>query len=81
MAPGCRSRMTLRMRPEGFQSAFAMEPVSPGQSAIANGIQRALAIGIQNAAQYLNNNTLYKGLPMQLNVPNPPPPNVYQVPK
>ncbi len=68
---------------KGFQAGFAIEGASPGQGAIINEISRQLnAGGVPSAAQYLGQHIQgYRNLPTQLNVPNPPPPNVYVVPQ
>ncbi|MFZ1974532.1 MAG: RHS repeat-associated core domain-containing protein [Candidatus Acidiferrales bacterium] len=68
---------------KGFEAGFQIEPVEPYQGTIINGAANALRSGgIPSEAQYLNDHIQgYRGLPMQLNVPNPPPPGVYQVPK
>ena len=68
---------------KGFEAGFQIEGPNPAQGAIINGAATALRFGgIPGEAQYLNDHIQgYHGLPMQLNVPNPPPPGVYEVPK
>jgi len=68
---------------KGFAAGFDIEGASPGQGTIINGAANALNFGgIPNEAQYLGNHIQgYHNLPMQLNVPSPAPPGVYQVPK
>jgi len=68
---------------KGFEAAFAIEGASPGEGATINGISRALNTGgIPHAAHYLGEHVQgYQNLPIQVNVPNPPPPNVYVVPQ
>ena len=67
----------------GFAAGFSMERASPGQSQIINGAQMALDVGGSSAeARYLHDHIGdYHNLPMQVDVPNPPPPGVYAVPK
>jgi hypothetical protein len=69
---------------KGYQAGFDVESASPGQGTIVNGVAGALnSGGIPNAAQYLHDDVgAYSSLPtVPLNLPNPPPPSVYQVPK
>ena len=67
----------------GFQAGFDIEPAAPGQNKAVNDLFNAMKRGGAYAGQYVKDHfTSYKGLPSNVvNVPNPPPPNVYQVPK
>jgi RHS repeat-associated protein len=68
---------------KAFQAGFDMEPATPGQGTFINTLnQRLNTGGLQGEANYLSeHNSSYRGLPPLLNVPTPPPPNVYSVPK
>jgi RHS repeat-associated protein len=68
----------------GFAAGFAIEGATPGQGSIINGAATALTNGgIPGEASYLHSHFAgYRGLrEVQLNVPSPPPPGVYEVPK
>ena len=67
----------------GFAAGFAIEGATPGQGSIINGAATALTNGgISGEATYLGDHVAdYRGLPVERNVPNPPPPGVYEVPK
>ena len=68
----------------GFAAGFSIEGATPGQGSIINGAATALTNGgVPGEASYLGSHIEgYRGLPaVQLNVPNPPPPGVYEVPK
>jgi RHS repeat-associated protein len=68
----------------GFAAGFAIEGATPGQGAIINGAATALTNGgLSGEASYLHGHIAnYRGLlELPLNVPNPPPPGVYEVPK
>jgi hypothetical protein len=62
----------------------AIEAATPGQGMIINSASTALNNGgISNEAGYLRSHIGDYGrlVPQSLNVPNPPPPGVYEVPK
>ena len=66
---------------KGFAAGFDMEGAVPNSSLYK--LQQQLTLGgISSGAKYLGEHfAAYKGLPMQLNVPTQPPPNVYVVPQ
>jgi len=68
---------------KAFEASFQIEKAESYQGPIINGAANALrSEGISGEIQYLGEHIqAYRGLPTQLNVPNPLPPGVYQVPK
>ena len=68
---------------KGYAAGFAMEGATPGQGVLINGASTALLGGISGEATYLRGHMGDYGrlTPLPLDVPNPPPPGVYEVPK
>ena len=68
---------------KAYAASFEFEGAAPGQGKIITDAATQLTFGITAGAQYLHDHVgNYKNLPViQINVPNPVPPSVYQVPK
>jgi RHS repeat-associated protein len=68
---------------KAYAASFEFEGAAPGQGKIINDVATQLTFGVAAGAQYLHDHVShYSTLPVvPINVPNPAPPNVYQVPK